>query len=163
IAFLTADEEATRQHLDWAASSSTWALNILAQSMALQGRWRESQARTAQTAALFDARGMPGLAARAMSYEAMNAALSGDCAAWRRAVPRVLSGHLEDERAAAILVLALCGEPDRAVRLAEALRVRRPLDTKINKLWLPSILAAAALSRGKPAEAIERLRVAGPY
>ncbi len=31
---------------------------------ALQGRWREAQAKTAQTAGFFDARGMAGLAAR---------------------------------------------------------------------------------------------------
>jgi serine/threonine protein kinase/tetratricopeptide (TPR) repeat protein len=163
IAFLTGDEEGMRQHADWAASSSTWALNILALSPALQGRWRESQARTAETAALFDARGMPGLAARAMSYEAVDAALFGDCAAARRPAARVLAGQMDEEQAEAILVLALCGERERALRLGEALRARRPLDTKINRIWLPSIRAAVALDRGNPAHAIELLRVAAPY
>jgi tetratricopeptide (TPR) repeat protein/predicted Ser/Thr protein kinase len=163
IAFLTGDEEGMRQHADWAASSSTWALNILALSPALQGRWRESQARTAQTAALFDARGMQGLASRAMSYEAVDAALFGDCAASRRPVARVLSSQMDEEQAEAILVLALCGERERALRLGEALRMRRPLDTKINRIWLPSIRAAVALERGNPAQAIEMLRVAAPY
>jgi eukaryotic-like serine/threonine-protein kinase len=163
IAFLTGDEEAMRQHLDWAASSSTWALNLLARSLALQGRWREAQARTAKTAALFDARGMHGLAARALSYQAMDATLFGDCAAARRRVARVLSSQMDDEQAEAILVLALCGERERALRLGETLRQRHPLNTTINRIWLPSIRAAVALEQGNPAEAIALLRVAAPY
>jgi eukaryotic-like serine/threonine-protein kinase len=163
IALLRGDGEGMRQHLDWAASSSTWALNILALSPALQGRWREAQARTATTAALFDARGMPGLAARALTYEAVDAALFGDCGAARRPAARALSSQRDEEQAEAILVLALCGERERALRLADALRVRRPLDTKINRIWLPSIRAAVALERGEPGDAVEMLRVAAPY
>jgi tetratricopeptide (TPR) repeat protein len=163
MAFLTGDEEAMRRQLDWAESSSTWALNILAESLTLQGRWRDAQARTAQTAALFDTRGMPGLATRALSYEMMDAALFGDCAASRRSIPRVLTSQLHDEQAEAMLVMALCGEPDRAVRLGEALRARRPLDTLINRIWLPSIQAAAALAHGQPRQAIEQLRVTEAY
>ncbi len=73
IAVLTGDREATRQQLDWIGSSSTWALNIVAES-----------------SALFDARGVSDLATRALSYEMMPAALFGDCAVSRRAIPRVL-------------------------------------------------------------------------
>ena len=98
-----------------------------------------------------------------MSYEAVYAALFGDCAASRRPVARVLSSQMDEEQAEAILLLALCGERERALRLADALRVRRPLDTKINGIWLPSIRAAVALERGNPAQAIELLRVAAPY
>jgi len=163
IAFITGDEEAMRQHLDWAASSSTWVLNVLTVSPALQGRWRESRARAAQTAAVFEARGMPGLAAKAMGYEAVDAALFGDCAASRRPVARVLSSQMDEDQAEASLLLALCGERERALRLAEALRVRRPLDTLINRVWLPSIRAAVAVESGNAAQAIEVLRVAAPY
>jgi tetratricopeptide (TPR) repeat protein len=163
IASLTGDEEAMRQHLDWAASSSTWALNLLARSLALQGRWREAQARTAQTAALFDARGMQGLATRALSYQAMDAALFGDCAAARGPVARVLSSQRLEEQAETMLVLAFCGEPDRARRLAEMLHARRPLDTLLNGSWLPSIHAAVALARGNPTQALEQLGPPGPY
>jgi tetratricopeptide (TPR) repeat protein len=163
IAVLTGDRDATRQQLDWIGSSSTWALNIMAESSALQGRWREAQARTAQTAAVFDARGVSGLATRARSYEMMHAALFGECAVSRRAIPRVLTSQVQDEQAEAMLVMALCGEPDRALRLAETLRARRPLDTMINRIWLPSIQAAAALARGNPAQAIALLQVTAPY
>lgn len=163
IAFLTGDADGMREHLDWAASSSTWALNILALSPALQGRWRESQARTTETAALFDARGMPGLAARALSYEAVYAALLGDCAASRQPAARALASQRDEEQGEAILVLALCGARDRALRLADVLRARRPLDTRINRIWLPSIRAAVALERGHAAQAIEMLRQAAPY
>ncbi len=163
IAVLAADREATRQQLDWIGSSSTWALNILAESSALQGRWREAQARTTQTAALFDARGLSGLATRALSYEMMHGALFGDCAVSRRAIPRVLTSQVQEEQAEAMLVMALCGDPDRALRLAEALRARRPLDTLITRVWLPSIQASAALTRGQPAHAIDLLRMTAPY
>jgi len=163
IASLTGDEEGMRQQLDWAEASSTWARNILARPAALQGRWREAQAKTAQTAGFFDARGMAGLAARAMSYEAMDAALFGDCPVARRAVPRVLSSAVDEEQAQAMLVLALCGETDRAARLADALQARRAADTRITRIWLPSIRAAIALHRGDPAHAIVLLKTTTPY
>jgi len=60
-------------------------------------------------------------------------------------------------------VMALCGESDHALRLAETWRARRPLDTMINRIWLPSIQASAALARGNPAQAIDLLRVTAPY
>jgi tetratricopeptide (TPR) repeat protein len=163
IASLTGDEEGMRQQLDWAEASSTWARNLLARPAALQGRWREAQAKTAQTAGFFEARGMAGLAARAMSYEAMDAALFGDCSAARRAVPRVLSSAVHEEQAQAMLVLALCGEADRAARLADALQSRRPADTRITRIWLPSIRAAIALHRRDPAHAIALLNVTTTY
>jgi tetratricopeptide (TPR) repeat protein len=75
----------------------------------------------------------------------------------------VLTSQLQDEQAEAMLVMALCGEPDRAVRLGEALRARRPLDTLINRIWLPSIQAAAALAHGQSRQAIEQLRVTAAY
>jgi hypothetical protein len=62
-----------------------------------------------------------------------------------------------------MLVLALCGEADRAARLADALQARRPSDTRITRIWLPSIRAAIALHRGDPAHAITLLNVTTPY
>jgi eukaryotic-like serine/threonine-protein kinase len=163
VASLAGDDEGMRAQIEWAAASSTWARNILARPAALQGRWREAQAKTAEAAAFFDARGMGGLAARAISYQAMDGALFGDCRAARQSVPRVLASAVEEEHAQAMLVLALCGEQDRAAQLADALQARRPFDTRITKIWLPSIRAAVALERGHPAQAIELLRVTAPY
>jgi tetratricopeptide (TPR) repeat protein len=163
IAFHQGDDEEMRQHLDWAEASSTWVRNILARPAVFQGRWREGRAATAKAAAFFDARGMSGLAARAISYEAMDGALFGDCSAARRATPRVLSSAVDEEQAQAMLVLALCGERERALGLAEALHARRPAATRLTRIWLPSIHAAVALERGDPKQAVDMLRVTTPY
>jgi eukaryotic-like serine/threonine-protein kinase len=66
-----------------------------------------------------------------------------------------------DVRAIAALVLARAGNTARAEKLAAELDKTLPLDTLIQRYWLPTIRAAIALQGKDPKWAVERLKVAG--
>lgn len=63
----------------------------------------------------------------------------------------------------AALALARIGETDRAKRLADDLAGRFPLNTVINRYWLPTIYASIEIQRGNPAKAVELLQTTAQY
>jgi DNA-binding winged helix-turn-helix (wHTH) protein/tetratricopeptide (TPR) repeat protein len=65
-----------------------------------------------------------------------------------------------DVRAMAALALARGGDTARAEKLAAELDKTFPLDTLVQKYWLPTISAAVALQRKDPNRAVELLKVA---
>jgi len=65
-----------------------------------------------------------------------------------------------DVRAMAALALARAGDPAAAERLAAELDKSFPLDTLVQRYWLPTIRAAVALERKDPNRAVELLKVA---
>jgi eukaryotic-like serine/threonine-protein kinase len=164
IAYYTGDAAAMARHLEWAASSATWARHMPALAATLQGRWREAREVSARSSAFFAARHMTGLTALAARYDAVAAALFGDCAVTRREAARVHDlTDLGEERARATLALALCGEWEDATRLAGEIRTRHPHDTRIGRVWLPLIGAAVDIGRGDTAAAIETIDAVAPH
>ena len=67
-----------------------------------------------------------------------------------------------DVRAMAALALARAGDTAGAENLVSVLDKTFPLDTLVQRYWLPTIRAAIALERKDPDRAIELLRVASP-
>jgi hypothetical protein len=67
-----------------------------------------------------------------------------------------------DVRTIAALALARAGDTAAAERLVGELDRQFPLDTLVQKYWLPTIRAAIALDRKDPNRAIELLEVARP-
>ena len=65
-------------------------------------------------------------------------------------------------QAMAALVLARAGEVAQAQKLADDLDQSFPLDTFIQRYWLPTIRAALALHSNNPDRAVELLKVATP-
>ena len=65
-----------------------------------------------------------------------------------------------DVRAIAALALARAGDTAGAEKLAAELDKAFPLDTLVQRYWLPTIQAAVALERKDPNRAIELLKVA---
>jgi predicted Zn-dependent protease len=65
-----------------------------------------------------------------------------------------------DVRAIAALVLARAGDTAGAEKLAAELDKTFPLDTLVQRYWLPTIRAGVALERKDPNRAIELLEVA---
>jgi len=70
-------------------------------------------------------------------------------------------GPNRDVRALAALALARAGATPAAEKLAAELDKTLPLDTLVQRYWLPTIRAAVALERKDPKRAIELLKVAG--
>jgi len=67
-----------------------------------------------------------------------------------------------DVRTMAALALARAGDTAGAEKLAAELDKTFPLDTLVQRYWLPTIRAAVALQRKDPNRAIELLKVASP-
>src|SRR5271165_1108240 len=67
-----------------------------------------------------------------------------------------------DVRAMAALALARAGDTAGAEKLAAELDKTFPLDTLVQRYWLPTIRAAVALQRKDPNRAVELLKVASP-
>ena len=67
-----------------------------------------------------------------------------------------------DVRAMSALILARAGDTAAAEKLAAELDKTFPLDTLVQRYWLPTIGAAVALQRKEPSRAIELLQVASP-
>ena len=63
----------------------------------------------------------------------------------------------------AALALARIGETDKAKHMADELAENYPLNTVINRYWLPAIYASIELGHGNPAKAIEILAVTDAY
>ena len=67
-----------------------------------------------------------------------------------------------DVRAKAALALARAGDTERAEKLAAELDKAFPLDTIVQRYWLPTIRAAVALQHKEPNRAVEQLKAASP-
>jgi eukaryotic-like serine/threonine-protein kinase len=67
-----------------------------------------------------------------------------------------------DVRDMAALVLARAGNTTAAEKLAAELDKRFPLDTAVQRYWLPAIRAAIALQRNDPKRALELLNPSSP-
>jgi ATP/maltotriose-dependent transcriptional regulator MalT len=63
----------------------------------------------------------------------------------------------------AALAFARTGDIDRADRMAHDLAERYPLNTAINRYWLPTIYASIDIQRGKTTKALEDLETATQY
>ena len=64
--------------------------------------------------------------------------------------------------AEATLALAMTGDTARAESLAQGLNKRYPLDTQMQKLWLPAVRAQLALNKKNPADALNTLLLDSP-
>ncbi len=69
----------------------------------------------------------------------------------------------QDVQTLAALALARTGDTAQARKIADDLAHRFPLNTMINRYWLPVIDAWIEIGRNNPAKAIERLRTATEY
>ncbi len=73
------------------------------------------------------------------------------------------TAQTQDVQTLAALALARTGDAAQARKIADDLAHRFPLNTMINRYWLPAIDAAVEISRNNPAKALERLRTATEY
>jgi serine/threonine protein kinase/tetratricopeptide (TPR) repeat protein len=65
----------------------------------------------------------------------------------------------QDVQLVASLVLALAGDTEHAEKLAAEVNKSFPLDTEVQRFYLPTTRAVVALSRKNPAKAVELLRL----
>jgi eukaryotic-like serine/threonine-protein kinase len=138
-------------------------LDAQADTEAWHGRWKDARQLTRravssaeqndarETAAWYEARTALGEVESGMREEARSDA---------DAAIKLASNRDVLERVA--LALALAGDTAAAEKLAAELDRKFPLDTLVQRYWLPAIGAAVALQHKNPKRAVELLRVSGP-
>jgi hypothetical protein len=104
---------------------------------------------------------------RAATYEvaaAVMEALFGNSVEAKRSVDAALGlSKGRDVEYGAAFALAVSGDSSRSEALARDIERSFPDDSTARFNYLPTLRGLSALSRGKPAEAIEQLQAAGPY
>jgi hypothetical protein len=98
----------------------------------------------------------------------MNAALreaefSNTVRAHQEIVAALAEAPTRDVSVLATLALARIGDIDRADRMAHDLAKRFPLNTAIERYWLPAIYASIEIRRRKPTKALEELQTTTQY
>ena len=98
----------------------------------------------------------------------INAALReaefGNVTRARQAIASALdSAATRDVQILAALAAARIGDVEQARRISDDLAHRFPLDTMINRYWLPTIYASIETSRNDAAKALDLLRTAAQY
>ncbi|MGC2110190.1 MAG: protein kinase, partial [Candidatus Korobacteraceae bacterium] len=166
VAFLENDTAEMNKQVE-AASGKPGEDVLLSYSSDTQGFYghlaaaRELSKRAADTAARG---GDKETAATWQMDAALREAEFNDGARSRQDVASALNtATTRDVNILAALALARIGDADRAKHLADDLAVQFPLNTVINRYWLPAIYASIAISRGNSAQALDVLQTAGPY
>jgi eukaryotic-like serine/threonine-protein kinase len=164
--------EAAEDHIRWAKDRPREfdLLSARAQWLAWQGRLREARGDYEQVIELAERRDFPEVAAGYRAHLALTEALYGNLGAARAAAEASLSGGRDSSATAAALprfraaaALALAGAESRAQEIARELSRRYPHSTLANFVALPVVDAAAALRRGRPADAVDGLRKGAEY
>ena len=84
-------------------------------------------------------------------------------AAREQATTALFLAQTRDVQILAALAFARGGDSTHAQQLAEDLARRFPLNTVVQRYWLPTINASIEINRGNPARAVELLRGAAQY
>ena len=139
-------------------------LSFASDTEAFHGRL--SSARTLSQRAIDSARGSDSRETAAAWQ--MNAALReaefNNISGSRHEIAAALAdAPTRDVSVLATLALSRIGDIDRAESMARGLADRFPLNTAINRYWLPAIYASIEIRRNNPAKALEYLQSATPY
>jgi tetratricopeptide (TPR) repeat protein len=152
LAYVEDDEAAVARETQWFAGKPGEYIGLGLQAASLNVHGQRAESHRFYVRAAENAR-RQGLANAASEFEQADAradALLGNCESVRRLGRPALA-------------LAICGDSDRAEKLAAETSKLFPNGTFWNAVGLPGIRAAVALQRNQPAESVERLLAAKSY
>ena len=167
LAFLQGDVAQMEQQLAWAAGKPGHEDQLLSMQSDTDGYYgRMSKARDFSRQAVASA--IRGDAKETAGSWEVNAALReaevGNGALAKQGAGAALAlSPGRDVKVIAALTLARIGDARRAQTLAEELEKNYPTNTLLKVYWLPSIHAAAEISKGNPSQAIVDLEATTPY
>jgi tetratricopeptide (TPR) repeat protein len=167
VASIQRDASAMEQHVAWAAgkpSAEGLFLALDGQTAAAYGKLTKAR-EIFQRSVAADRR--DNLKTNATSTEGTTALWEAEYGslefAKRDASSALATAPSETAKILAALALAEVKDEARAEAIAKESNQRSPNGTTLNNVWLPSIRAQIAISRGNPAEAIKILEPARPY
>jgi DNA-binding winged helix-turn-helix (wHTH) protein/tetratricopeptide (TPR) repeat protein len=164
LAFLKGNEDGMARVAESAAADKPLLLVLRGFTEAYYGRLRKARELLRRAVESAKQNGAVDTAASFQAFGGLMEAYLGDLQHARAdadAALRLTANR--DAQTAAALALALAGDTEHAEKLTAELNKNFPLDTGVQRVWVPMIRAAVALSRKNPAKAIELLRVMSPY
>ncbi len=167
LAFLQGDEAALKQMVEESAGKPATEYTLLAlqaDTDAYYGRLKRSRETSQRAVAAAKRDGAPENAVSSLAFAAAREGLLGNTAEARKMADEAMTlSPGRDARIAVAMTLAQLGDIAQAQRIADQLNAEFPLDTIIQKYWLPTIRATIALGRGNAPQAITLLEVTAPY
>jgi eukaryotic-like serine/threonine-protein kinase len=166
IAYIQGDQAEVKKHIQWLAGKPEeyQSLYYQAANAAELGQLHESEKFGQRGGEMARQRSLPEGAAWFQEMLALCEALVGNCETARSKVhTAILPYQAPDLAWAAALPLALCGDASTAQKVADETSKQYPVHALWNAVYLPSIRAAAELSRNQPEKAVELLQPAAPY
>ena len=164
LAFLQGDEAAMREQVAWAMGkpmAEDVMLSTQSDTEAYHGRFRKAAETSELAVELAQQAGALETAAEWQIKEGIRDAEVGNSArAKEKAADALKLSSAETIRILTAFDLARAGELAKAQKMAENLNQEFPLDTLVQKYWIPTIRAAIALRRNQPKRAVEELKVA---
>ena len=167
LAFLKSDDARMAAQINWAGEHES-AESVLpcyqADTAAYFGQLNKARELSRQAVAEAQRAGRKERAAGCEAQAALREALFGNGAEARRFAGNALrnSGG-RDPLFLGGLALALVGDSDKAVQVAEGLKAGFPEDTIVQINYLPTLYAQIALNDGDKSRALEFLKAALPY
>jgi eukaryotic-like serine/threonine-protein kinase len=166
IAYIQADQAEVKKHIQWLAGKPEeyQSLYYQATNAAELGQLRQGQELLQRGSEMARQRSLPEGEAWFQKMSALCEALMGNCEPARSKVhTAILPYQAPDLAWATALPLALCGNSATAQKMTDETSKKYPVHTLWNAVYLPSILAAAELSRNQPEKAVELLQSTKPY
>jgi eukaryotic-like serine/threonine-protein kinase len=163
LAFLKSDAQRRAEDVGWLNSKpeyENYALSLEADTAAFDGHLKQARALTQRAVDSSVHADSKESGAIWLENAALREAAFGNPAEARKAVSDglKLAPTSPGVRAEAALASAMAGDSVKAAALARELTRDFPLDTQMQKLWLPGIEAQLALNRKDPAAAIGLLQ-----
>jgi len=167
LAFLQSDEVAMSEQVQWAAErpgDDSVLLYYQADTAAYFGQLNKARELSRQAVAAADRAGRKERAAGSEAAAGLREALFGNGAEAKGFAANALKhSNGRDVQFIAGLALAMVGDREKAVEMADALKSHYPDDTIVQFNYLPTIYAQIALDDRNPAQAVEFLKNAVPY
>ena len=167
VAFIETDAAEMERQLAWAMGkpyAEDALLSMESDSKAYMGSLQEARKLSQRAADTAERSDQKETAALYMLNAALREVEVGNAVQAERQTTRGLSlGSSRDLRILAAVTLARVGDTARAETLAGHLHKEDPLNTLLNRYWLPAIRAAIELKRKRPNQAVDLLQAASAY
>jgi eukaryotic-like serine/threonine-protein kinase len=166
IAFLEGDEPEMNRQFAWATGKSGEDFLVSAQSdmEAFFGHLGKARQLSQRAAAIAQRGGQKETAAGWVMNAAFREAEFGNSAQARRDATKALAlASSQDLQTELALISARAGDSARALKFADELAKQFPLNTLLNRYWVPTLRAAVELNRNNPTAAIDLLKDVAAY
>jgi serine/threonine protein kinase/tetratricopeptide (TPR) repeat protein len=166
VAFIRGDENTMQQELQKSAGNPVEPILRWMQSDGdcAQGKVKQAHEEYARATAASKAMGYKEFGSAILASEAFCDFETGFTQDAHQKALALLGGTEDsDWHASAALLLAGTGEPGKAQQVAGELGKAAPLDTMLNRVYIPIVRAMLDLQRNQPAQAISELESTIPY